>query len=266
MRNLAKWLAFFFVATQIDRVAHFIHLYQPSDSTLYRFLSYGISIGLALGTFLSFYFLRQSKVRWAAIAGILLFGGFDLFFNEFALIRTVSEKALVSADSSFVWIPASVLQDANQIVALGYGLLPTLASAVLGWIQGGVDKLTDAELKPTVWIRLSRSFFKMFDKFSGGIALAFEARAEGMRSVAMNTRGNQEVVDGVLVGTVTKKRWSALSKEDVAFISGNNRKAIMAKFAVSDGTAGNWKSWVADGVLPWEDAKPALKVPKDAEG
>ncbi|MBL0320750.1 MAG: hypothetical protein IPP74_15855 [Alphaproteobacteria bacterium] len=52
------------------------------------------------------------------------------------------QRHFIEADSSFVWIPAETLQVANQIVAIAYGVLPTLASAILGWIQGGVDKLT----------------------------------------------------------------------------------------------------------------------------
>jgi len=85
MRKAAQYLAIFFVITQVDRVANFIHLYQPADTPFYVLLSYGQSLGLAIGVYLSFFFVRQQKVKWASWAGIIVFGGADLFFNEFGL-------------------------------------------------------------------------------------------------------------------------------------------------------------------------------------
>lgn len=265
MRKAAQYLAIFFVITQVDRVANFIHLYQPADTLFYVLLSYGQSIGLAIGVYLSFFFVRQPKVRFAAWAGIIVFGGADLFFNEFALIRTVSAKALIEADSSFVWIPAEILQVANQIVALAYGVLPTLASAILGWIQGGVDKLTDADLKPTVWTRIQRSTVKWFDNYTVRAAFAMEAIASKNGGVATNTNGNDGSIDAEFSEVVTPKKWNDLNQRDVDWIltkRKNARGAIQAKFQVSNGTAGNWLKDLANGTRPWQDAKLPANIDK----
>lgn len=264
MRKAAQFLALFFIITQVDRVAHFIHLYQPSDSTFYRLLSYGQSIGLAIGVYLSFFFVRQPKVKWAAIAGVIVFGGADLFFNEFALIRTVSAKALIEADSSFVWIPAEYLQVANQVVAIAYGVLPTLASAILGWIQGGVDKLTDTDLKYTPIERVIRALNKGLDNWVVKAAVRVEAVAVASGGNATNTSGSGVIVEGESVETVTPKKWNDLNQRDIDWILAPRKKAreaIMARYQVSNGTAGNWLKDLADGDRPWQDAKLPAKVP-----
>lgn len=265
MRKAAQYLAIFFIVTQVDRVANFIHLYQPADTLFYVLLSYGQSIGLAIGVYLSFFFVRQAKVKWAAIAGIILFGGADLFFNEFALIRTVSAKSLIEANSSFVWIPAETLQVANQIVALAYGVLPTLASAVLGWIQGGVDKLTDADLRYTPMERVIRALNKGLDNWVIRVAVRAEAVAVGSGGNAVNTNGNPAIIDGESVEIATPKRWNDLNQRDVDWILSPRKKAreaIMAKYQVSNGTAGNWLKDLADGDRPWQNAKINATIDK----
>lgn len=268
MRKIAQGLALFFIITQVDRVATFIHLFQPADTFFYVVLSYGISLGLAVGVYVSFFFVRQQKVKWAAWTGIVLFGGFDLFFNEFALIRTVSAKALIQADSSFAWIPAEYLQVANQIVALGYGLLPTLASATLGWIQGGVDKLTESELKLTMSERFAKAVSKIIDGWAVQFVGGFELRANKVSRVDTNTRGSDVIIDGDSVEVVTPKKWNDLNQRDVDWILTSRKKAreaIMSKYQVSNGTAGNWLKDLADGNRPWQDAKVGNKLPENAQ-
>lgn len=263
MRKFAQYLAIFFVITQVDRVANFIHLYQPADTLFYVLLSYGQSIGLAIGVYLSFFFVRQPKVKWAAVAGIIVFGGADLFFNEFALIRTVSAKALIEADSSFVWIPAETLQVANQIVAIAYGVLPTLASAILGWIQGGVDKLTDSELRYTPIERAIRAMNKGLDGWAGRIAVRIEGVAFTSGGVAQNQNGNSGIIDAETSEVATPKKWNDLNQRDVDWIltkRKNARGAIMARFQVSNGTAGNWLKDLASGLRPWQNDK---KLPEN---
>jgi len=62
------------------------------------------------------------------------------------------------------------------------------------------------------------------------------------------------VVDGVSTSSDGSKRWNELNRDDIAFISGNGRKAIEARFHVSNGTAGNFKKRVKQGDRPWQDA------------
>lgn len=256
MRRSAERLALFFIITQVDRVAGYIHLFQPADTLFYYLLSYGIAIGLAYGVYTSFFYVRQPKVKWASISGIILFGGFDLLFNELALIRTASMKTLISSTSSFVWIDAEYLQVAIQASVIAYGILPTLASAVLGWMQGGADKVTDAEFgRITVWMRMGKAVSKIFDS----LALQFAFRIEGIGSKLsrLDNDSPQEVtpINAEFTQSATPKRWNDLSREDVVFVQVAGRKAIQAKYGISNGSAGNWKASVKSGVMPWDDVK-----------
>ncbi len=265
MKKAAERLALFFIVVQIDRVATFVHIFQPADTLGYWLLSYGVSIGLAFGVYTSFYMVRQEKVRKAAIAGILLFSAFDLFFNELGIILTVSGKQLVDPGANFFFITARYLENAMEVAAIGYGVLPTLASAVLGWIQGGANKVTEGEwAAPTVWTRLFRGIFKIVDSWAGGIAFRIEGVASKKPGIATPTRENNDSVDGQDVIIVTPKRWPELNREDVAWILANSRKAIETKYEVSNGTAGNWRKDLKAGIMPWQDAQPAKALPQDA--
>lgn len=266
MRRIAERLALFFIITQINRVANFIYKFQPAETTGYLILSYAISIGLAYGVYASFYFIQKASwKRWplgvASLLGIVVFGGTDLFFNVFDVVVTVSQKALIPPTSSFAGIGAATLESAIQIAAIAFGALPTVASATLGLLQGGVSMLTDAEMgATTIWTRLGRSFTKIFDSFAIRFAIGFEAVGQKLSVTDRDASANQTVVDSAFTDDVTPKRWPELNKDDVAFIMGNGRKAIMHKFATSNGTAGNWKSWLSNGVMPWADAKLPEKV------
>ena len=256
MKKAAERLALFFLVTQVDRVATFIHLFQPADTSLYLYMSYGVAIGLAYGVYVSFFYVRQPKVRTAAIFGIVLFGGFDLLFNELALIKTASAASLVSATSSFLWIPADYLRSAMQGAALAYGILPTLASAALGWIQGGANKVTEAEMGTlTFWGRIGKATSKLFDSVAVRLAVGFEAVATKSAGNAPSPSQKSPVVDGVVTPENGKKRWRDLTADDVAFISANGRPQIMARYGISDGAAGNWKADIAKGKRPWVTAK-----------
>lgn len=262
MKKAAERLALFFVITQVDRVAHFLHLFQPADTWFYWVLSYGVAIGLAYGVYVSFFYVRQPKVKWPAVAGIVLFGGFDLVFNELALIRTASAKELISATSSFVWIPAEWLQVAMQASAIAYGLLPTMASGALGWIQGGADKMTDADFgRVTVWQRMGKAMGKLFDTVTARFAMAFEVTATRFEKNDRSLSGAVPIVDGQVTTPDKPKRWGELNADDVAFISANGRKQIMARYGISDGSAGNFKARVAKGEKPWQNAKIPANVP-----
>lgn len=262
MRKAAERLSIFFIITQVDRVAGYIHLFQPADTTFYLLLSYGVAIGLAYGVYISFFYVRQPKVRWAAVAGILLFGGFDLLFNELALIRTASMKTLISATSEFVWIPAVYLQDAIQLSVLAFGLLPTMASAALGWIQGGVNKVTDAEFgQMTVWQRAGKAMGKAFDSIAIRFAAGFEVVASKVSKSDTPTNVTMPAVDGQIVTSATPKKWKQLNADDVAFILAAGRGQVARQYGISDGAAGNWKRDLAGGARPWASAK---KLPEHA--
>lgn len=257
MRRAAERLALFFLAIQISRVADFVYALAPARSTWYLVGSYLFAAGIAYGVYLSFFYVRQPKVRWSSWAGVIVFGGLDLFFNEFEIIRTVSAKQLIAPQSSFAWISGEFLQNAIQVAALVYGAAPTLASAVLGWMQGGINKVTDQEFGTiTIGMRLQRSFASMFNSISLRAAAAVEVTASRVGGSAEVRPSGMPVVDGV----VTPKKWHELTAEDIAFISASNRPSIMARFGTSDGGAGKWIKRVRQGDRPWKDAEKPPKV------
>ncbi len=266
MRRIAERLALFFIITQINRVANFIYKFQPAETTGYLLLSYGISIGLAYGVYISFYFIQKSsRERWilglASLMGIVVFGSVDLFFNIFDVVVTVSQKALIPPTSSFAGVEANTLETAIQIAALVFGALPTVASATLGMLQGSVTMLKESEMgAPTTWSRLGKSFGKIFDTFAIRFAIGFEAVGEKISVTDKKSSQTVEVVDADSEDVVTPKRWPDLSQKDVDFILANGRKAIMRRFDTSNGTAGNWKADAKNGVMPWSDAK---KLPQN---
>lgn len=252
--------------TQIERVANFIYKFQPAQTTGYLILSFALSAGLAAGVYVSFYFIQKaSKERWllgvASFMGIVVFGSVDLFFNVFDVVVTVSQKALIPPTSSFAGIGAKTLETGIQIAAVAFGALPTVASATLGLLQGGVSMLKEHEMgAPTTWSRLGKGVAKIFDTFAIRFAIGFEAVGQKLSVPDKDASGKQTVVDSEFTDVITPKRWPDLNKDDVAFILGNGRASIMHKFSTSNGSAGNWKSWLASGQRPWEDAKLPEKV------
>jgi hypothetical protein len=133
-----------------------------------------------------------------------------------------------------------------------------LASAILGWIQGGVDKLTESDLKYTPVERVIRALNKWFDNWTVRGAFAIEAVASRSGGLATNTRENQGSIDAEFSEVATPKKWNDLNQRDVDWILAlkkNARGRIEAKYVVSNGTAGNFISRLTKGERPWQDAK-----------
>jgi len=148
-------------------------------------------------------------------------------------------------------------------VAIAYGVLPTLASAILGWIQGGVDKLTDSDLRYTPIERAIRAMNKGLDGWAGRIAVRIEGVAMTSVGNATNTRDNSGIIDAETSEVATPKKWNDLNQRDIDWIltkRKNARGAIMARFQVSNGTAGNWLKDLTNGSRPWQNDK---KLPEN---
>jgi hypothetical protein len=130
MRKLPTILAGLFIAITLARVASF-----SAEAMQAGVLGWIFSIGLGLSVYASAYWTRVSAssrdgsedkrsraTRIAAWASLILFATADGFFNLAEVLRTVTDSNLRNA-------------------AYLYGMFPTLAAALLGALQGYVDRL-----------------------------------------------------------------------------------------------------------------------------
>lgn len=130
MKRLPTLLAAVFIVITLFRVASF-----SSDAMKAGWLGWVFSVGLGASVYLSAYWLRVSvtsrngeedkrsvRVRWMALPALILFAVADGLFNLWDVLRIVKEPAL-------------------QTAAFIYGIFPTLAVALLGALQGFVDRI-----------------------------------------------------------------------------------------------------------------------------
>jgi hypothetical protein len=130
MRKLPTILAGLFIAITLARVASF-----SAEAMQAGVLGWIFSIGLGLSVYASAYWTRVSassrdgnedrrsrSTRVMAWIALVLFAVADGFFNLAEVLRTVTDSNLRNA-------------------AILYGAFPTLAAALLGALQGYVDRL-----------------------------------------------------------------------------------------------------------------------------
>ncbi len=148
MRRAPTLLVGLFLAIQITRVAQF-----AADGMGAGILGWIFSAGLAFGVFVSSYWMRVSagkadgsaedirsqRTRRSALVSLVLFVAVDGFFNVVEVLRTLTDKSLL--------LPAVV-----------YGVWPTLASGMLGWLQGNVDRLPHITKGPNLTVSLKKWF------------------------------------------------------------------------------------------------------------
>jgi hypothetical protein len=82
------------------------------------------SIGLGVAVYAAAYWTRVASTRKQAGAALILFIFIDAFFNF-----------------AHVWLSADVSVPLISIGAILYGLFPTLAVALLGWLSGAISRL-----------------------------------------------------------------------------------------------------------------------------
>lgn len=131
MRKMPRNIAALFLFITLFRVASFASVQMQAG----WILGTAFSAGLGLAVYLSSYNMRvwgvdksgdetrQSKdSRRTALAALIVFGVIDGLFNLWDVQMTVKDTKL-------------------QTAAFIYGVFPTAAAGLLGWLQGKVDKL-----------------------------------------------------------------------------------------------------------------------------
>jgi hypothetical protein len=136
VRKAPTLLAFVFILITLVRVAEFSSIRMKAG-----WLGWAFSIGLGVGVYLSSYFTREhvsaretergekqdkrsvTVQRWSLVA-LIIFALIDGLFN-------VAE----------VWSAVDPQDMLMQIATGAYGAFPTLAAALLGALQGHIDRL-----------------------------------------------------------------------------------------------------------------------------
>lgn len=255
-------LSFFFIAITAGRVALYISQGLHVGPAGWLF-----SIGIAWAVFESFRWISYSDtdksgnqtanwhVRAPAIASGLFFIVIDLIFNEGEIVRSLAPQDLVPPESNFIGFERDAIRAAMQVSALLFGAVPTLAVALLGWLQGAIDGNVPI---PATWhSRIARAIgqagAKLADKVASQFELVLATRFGLQVGAKKESRGSGNSADDV-----TPKKWAELNAEDIKYIESHSRGQVAYKFAVSDGSAGNWKRDVRDGIMPWSSKLPQL--------
>ncbi len=145
MRRLPVILAAAFLAITLARVATYTSREMAAGP-----LGWIYSVGLGLSVYAAAYWTRHQTTRKAALVAMGFFIAVDCLFNF-----------------SEVWLTASLDQPITVVGAVVYGLFPTLATALLGWLQTSI-----AKLPPT------KSEVRINGAFSGWIARLFAEPAK----------------------------------------------------------------------------------------
>ena len=121
MRRLPFALAGLFVALTLTRVAWF-----AADALHAGPLGYLFSVGMGAAVYASSYWTRTQTTRRAALVSLALFVAADGYFNLTEVVRSID------------WYNVGTMV---QIAAVVYGLFPTCAAALLGWLQSSINRL-----------------------------------------------------------------------------------------------------------------------------
>lgn len=233
MRKLPSRLAAFFILITIFRVASFAVLGLNIGP-----LGYAFAVGLAAGVYACAYFIRFKETKIPAAIGLAIFVAVDLWFNEFELIRSLSTQQLLAPEADFLGMNHSAIVKGMQVSAVIYGAFPTIAAAVLGWMQSGAEKV--ASLKVRHW----------FGKFGVAIAARFESWFPETSDTRKGHVVDAEVLpDGSGNGNtaIVKARWESLSAGQKAEIAGKSDAAIIALYGGSVRRARMWRQWAREG-------------------
>lgn len=236
MRQNPQRLALFFIAITIARVAFFVAL-----GLQVGWMGYAFAVGLAAGVYVSAYFLRFKETKWAALTSLTVFMLTDLWFNEFENIRTVSTAQLINDDANFMSIDATTIRYSMQFSALVFGAFPTLAAALLGWLQSGVERVQ--VLKTRSW----------FGKFGVGIMAKFESYFPEIEDKHNSAVQISTVTNGKLLpesgnnGNRGKERWEEISAEKRAEFPSLSVGQMVALYGGTPRRARMWKQWVKEG-------------------
>lgn len=237
MKKAPAILAVGFVLITFFRVQQFLR-----DGMHLGTLGISFAIALTCAVYSAAYFTQFKETKFWAIVALVMFGALDLWFNELEMIRSLSPETLVVAGSSFLAMNSEQITKAMHVSALIYGVAPTLCSALLGFLQGDVEKVQSLNKRGVfgqVWYAIRATFLK------GLNATLAEWFGQEYLAPQLPSKQNQlpQTTDGEIV-VAKKVRWEDLLADDKDAIAQMNTRQIMSKYAVSKRTASYWKQKV----------------------
>jgi hypothetical protein len=178
LRSAPFRLAAFGLLITIVRIAMFVAIIDSGfGPALGKIFAGAFAVFIAGGVYVSSFFVRPPRTRKAGAAGLIVFGVADLWFNEATVVFYTSSASLVGPDSNFLGISAESIRYFMQITALGFGVLPTLGAAVLGWMQAGALEVTSLN-KPGIWARMGTALGKIVVGWGVAVAIRLESEAK----------------------------------------------------------------------------------------
>lgn len=243
MRNLPLIGAALFLFLAVSRTAVFIAVGISGGHWAGWIGGFLFSVGVALGLAASSYRMAFKQGWWIALASTVLFMAVDLYFNEAELIRVLSVSQMIAPQANFLGWEAKTLTGIVQAAALVYGAFQTVATALLGWLQGTAAQVPELN-KPGVWARIRSGIYRVISGYSVAVAIRIEQHAEYVSQNAARPAAKPPEI-------AAPRHWGELTAEDVNQIVAQNRQWIMATYGISDGAAGAWKRWIREGKRPW---------------
>ena len=128
MKRIPVILSGIFLAVTLYRVAQFVDTRMAAGA-----LGWLFAAGLGVAVYTASYWTRAIITRRPALVALLFFVAIDAYLNF-----------------AEVWLAADTSEPLVAVGAVLYGLFPTVAVALLGWLSGAIRKLPpDAQQKRT---------------------------------------------------------------------------------------------------------------------
>lgn len=140
MKQLPALLAFGFIGITVVRIASF-----ASDGSLqWNILGTAFAIMLAMSVYVSSFFLGYANSRNAALVAIVFFGAVDITFNFAETLSWSVQSGRWNQTVDFGFYNLHVYRFADVI----YGLFPTMAAALLGYLMKFVSQIPKGKSRP----------------------------------------------------------------------------------------------------------------------
>lgn len=204
-----------------------------SDGLALGWVGTALAIGIAVGVFVSAYFVGRFSIFYAifvALPSLALFWVVDTAFNMLEVVRTLSTANFVPSNANFLGMASADIRWAMQWAGLVVGVFPSTATALLGLLQSQANNLNYLD---------NKSFF-------GQIQLAFLARI-GIKKEAIEAEspviisGGQENTPRI-TGNSKMIAKSSLTAEQRSALPTLTDGQIVSMYGIKPRTARKWKA------------------------
>jgi hypothetical protein len=230
MKKSPLALSAFFLAITVYRTAMF-----AADGLALDWLGMAFAVGIAVGVYVSAYFIRRRETAlwaWLALPAFMLV---DLAFNMLEVVRTLSTANFVPNDANFLNMSSADIRFSMQWAGIAFGMFPTLATALLGLMQGGADKIDWTNRASFLWqIRMA-----IMARF--GFGNTAEQAIDG--GITVTKPAAPQIISGKRGGTPKNQ----LTADQISALPLLDDGQIVAMYNIAPRTARKWKQDVKNG-------------------